>query len=106
VDAAAANLPHVPPVSRGANVAGLVLAASGVRHVVDAAGAPVTCPLCADTFAITLNVRGITVCPSCGTSIVLADGKRAKFADTSILTSAELETLRKARKRPARPAPG
>ena len=63
---------------------------------------PMTCPRCQQPFTSpAAQVREIGVCPHCGASFVV-EGERLRLAtaaDSTILTAAELDTLKKARNR-------
>jgi hypothetical protein len=67
----------------------------------------ITCPVCGTTAEPAAQVGMILICanPTCGASLVEESGRegdtvrRATAADTETLTAAELQTLRKARKR-------
>jgi hypothetical protein len=61
-----------------------------------------TCPVCWQTAELAAQIRSVAVCASCGASFVIeADGsnRRATATDTTALTDAERQTLRKARGR-------
>lgn len=64
---------------------------------------PITCAACGHTMpAPAAQIGAVGICPACGGSFVIeADGttRRATAADTTALTPAELQTLRKARGR-------
>lgn len=68
---------------------------------------PVPCPVCQETIAEpAVRVATIAVCPYCGASLhVDQDGtmRRATAAETTDLSDADLQTLRRARGRIARP---
>jgi hypothetical protein len=60
------------------------------------------CPVCASGAEPAVQVGALAVCAHCGGSfVILEDGtaRRATGADTLHLSAADLETLRKARKR-------
>jgi len=67
----------------------------------------IRCPVCHDDMpAPAARVGNVAVCPSCGASFVIEaviDGqtrtRRATAADTTVLSDADLQTLRKARGR-------
>ena len=67
----------------------------------------ITCPVCGSTAEPAAQVGAILICanPTCGASLVQESGlegdtvRRATAADTTVLTSAELQALRSARRR-------
>lgn len=61
-----------------------------------------TCPLCEVTADPAAQIGAVVVCAHCGASLVLEEGyaaRRATAADTTGLSPADLQTLRKARGR-------
>lgn len=64
-----------------------------------------TCPVChvAD-WEPPIDVAGLTVCPNCGSSIVIATGERATQWDIAGLDDSQVDQLRKARGRKRRTA--
>lgn len=63
----------------------------------------ICCPVCETTAAPAATIGALAVCAHCGASLVVteADGtvRRATAADTTGLSAADLDTLRKARGR-------
>ena len=63
------------------------------------------CPACHDDSpAPAAQIRAVGICPSCGASLVFDDTgavvRRAVATDTTALTAAERQTLKRARPRP------
>lgn len=56
-----------------------------------------TCPACSATFAVTADIAGLTTCPDCDASLVIATGQRSTSADTLALSQGDLNALRQAR---------
>jgi len=63
----------------------------------------ICCPVCETTAEPAAAIGGLVVCAHCGASLVVteADGtvRRATAADTTVLSAADLQILRLARKR-------
>jgi hypothetical protein len=95
------------PLSRRFRLARGDWTADGQLHDVRPRMTPITCAVCHDTMQEpAAQVGTIVVCPYCGSSLHQDDDgsvRRATAAETTELSDADLQTLRRARGRIARP---